>query len=336
MEQRRLITFMLTASLIMLGYLQLQLLLNPPQPPAEVAEQADALPDAQQDVADRDEPAAAGSTDVDAPPPAAVAAEVTSPTDFAGDRLEDEAPEPLVSLQRHVLGSLDPTSPYQVAVTFSNQGAAIERIELNDPHYQELDEASGYLGHLSLTDAETGGCVIDTVASGTPAALATCIDGGAPMGLQGTLFEMNDKVAFPARRGDRIVGLNDLEIADAASFQAALRETRPKQTIALTVMREDGNGTESRLRFETELTKHPLSVVAPEYGFDQDQAEADQLSFLCTFGKLSDAKVGLGKDEINGLPSLWKAPWKVALLEDGNGIEFRRRLTTAEVAERWW
>src|SRR5205814_10558616 len=57
-----------------------------------------------------------------------------------------------VPLQRLTLGSLDPASPSKLLVTLTNRGAAVERVELNNPRYKSVEDQSGYLGHIAPTD----------------------------------------------------------------------------------------------------------------------------------------------------------------------------------------
>ena len=42
------------------------------------------------------------------------------------------------------------TIPYRMLVTLTNKGAAVARIELNSPRYCDIDDRSGYLGHLVM------------------------------------------------------------------------------------------------------------------------------------------------------------------------------------------
>ena len=58
-----------------------------------------------------------------------------------------------------------------MVVWFNSRGAAIECIALNSPRFSDLDDKSGYLGYLALTD-EKEGCRINAVGAGTPAATA--------------------------------------------------------------------------------------------------------------------------------------------------------------------
>src|SRR5206468_595760 len=87
------------------------------------------------------------------------------------------AAAPTVPLQRLTLGSLDPTSPSKLLVTLVNRGAAVERVELNNPRYKSVEDQSGYWGHLALADWKRGGAQVQVVGAGTPAALAGLVVG---------------------------------------------------------------------------------------------------------------------------------------------------------------
>ncbi|MFN2224513.1 MAG: hypothetical protein ACK2UH_18300, partial [Candidatus Promineifilaceae bacterium] len=65
----------------------------------------------------------------------------------------------------------------------NTRGAAVERVELSSPKYRDLEDKSGYLGHLGLSD-EAGGCRVGVVGPGTPAAQAVCTKSQVPPGLQ--------------------------------------------------------------------------------------------------------------------------------------------------------
>ena len=58
-------------------------------------------------------------------------------------------------------------------VTLTNRGAALDRIELNSPRYRDIDDRSGYLGHLVMDKTIQGeGLPVQVVGEGTPAAKA--------------------------------------------------------------------------------------------------------------------------------------------------------------------
>ena len=120
-----------------------------------------------------------------------------------GDTPEATKPKkpdaPKIPQQWTTLGSIDESSPYRMLVTFTNQGAAIERIELASEQYLDLEDWDGYLGHLALTAAKGGGCQVNVVGDGTPAALATAT-GVSPGLLPGDVIHSIDGVAtrYPA------------------------------------------------------------------------------------------------------------------------------------------
>ena len=63
------------------------------------------------------------------------------------------AAQPEISEQWLTLGSADPASPYRMLVTLTNRGAAVARIELNSPRFRNLEDQTGYLGHLAAQAA---------------------------------------------------------------------------------------------------------------------------------------------------------------------------------------
>ncbi len=198
MEQRRQLTFILTATLVMLGYFQLQLIFNPPPPPVE--ENAVEVVAGEENDAGADDAATAGEGLAAGESPGSDGADDESDVAGAGREtlLDDGKPMTPVPFQRVVLGSLDPTSPYQMVVFFSNRGAAIERIELNNPRYQDIDARDGYLGSLALTDDPQGGCLIGAVAPGSPAALARPLEHDQGIGLRAASYSL-DENGMPRR-----------------------------------------------------------------------------------------------------------------------------------------
>src|SRR5205085_3323098 len=125
---------------------------------------------------------------------------------------EAEAIKPAKEVaEEHVtLGSLDELDGYRMLVTFTNRGAAIERIELNSPRFHDLDDRSGYLGSLSPVDAgkgdegQGGVARVRIVGPGTPAAAAG------------------------VKPGDVITAVNELAITSAEELTLALERTKPE------------------------------------------------------------------------------------------------------------
>ncbi len=301
-KEKRLIRFLLASSLVMLVFLQIQTIRNPPKPKDVAVEDGDAVGEddgnAENDQGDDQDNDAQDADGDDAVP---------GPDGQPGNDIQ---PTGEVANQRLILGSLDPASPYQMAVYFNNRGATIERIELNNPRYQQLDDKSGYLGFLGLEDAPTGGCRVAYVAPGSPAESAKLMP------------------------EDRIIQFGPHEIPDAATFHIERAKTRPGQTVELTVMRGAGAAAQSK-KISVTLVKRPLSLISPEpFPHSEDQPE-DQLSFLWTLGRVGEKKVGIEQDEIKGLPSLRNANWEMRHLPAegslGEGVEFSRRITRAEL-----
>ena len=85
------------------------------------------------------------------------------------------------------------------------------RIELNSPRYCDIDDRSGYLGHLvdGPTRANGDGCLVQVVGPGTPAAEA---------GL---------------KPGDVIKAVDGKPVTDQESLEAVLAKTKPKQKVQL-------------------------------------------------------------------------------------------------------
>ncbi len=235
-----------------------------------------------------------------------------------------EDPEPAVSdkpreefaNRRVTLGSLAPGSPYRLLVTFNNQGAAIERIELTERteaeafRYRELYAKNGYLGHLALSDEPNGtGCRVNVVGPGTPAAEA---------GLQAD--DMIQRV--------KVGNGNASEIRNSLVFEKQLATTKPGQTIEVTVSRQDSAGVAATRNLAIKLIPQPLSIVRPE--------GSDPRSLLFTLQSIGGKSVERGLDELKGLPSLHGENWEVEEIEDkgkGPAVEFRFSLTKSDLQE---
>jgi YidC/Oxa1 family membrane protein insertase len=304
--EKRFALFLVLSSLI----LMIHLMAHQPFVPPEDA----ALEEQLQDDPDAIEPQV---VDVDAPEPADDLPLAEQPELAA-------VPAPEAEPQLATLGSLASDSPYKLLVTLNNRGAAIERIELNQRtdwggfRFRDSDRRGGYLGHLHGEDSPDGGCLVRIVGPGTPAATARPLDSATEVGL---------------RSGDTIVRLDDQPIGSAPDATQYLAGRRPGQTVRIEVARPDSS---ANLVFETTLTEEPLSIVQPEVNRHAQTSRPDALSFLFTLTQIGKKSAERGQDEIVGLPSLREGYWHVEQLEDeGNGpaIEFRRRLTSADLAK---
>jgi len=258
--------------------------LRPPEPPAVATKPAEKKPEEKPKQPEAKVAEASKPPEVKAAAPKKPAA--------------PEVPEQLVTL-----GSLDPKSPYRMLVTLTNRGAALVRAELNDAKFRDIEDRSGYLGHLSLDGAQGmiigpgGGYRVDVVGPGTPAAEA---------GL---------------KLGDVIVALNDQPVTGVHGFHQLLRKTSPRQKVNLKV-RRDGK----EIAVSVPLIRQPLAVVKPE--------STDPLSLLLTMYQVDGEKLGEPEkkqiDPRRELPDakLRNSTWQV----ESNGadqVTFRRPL------EKW-
>ena len=240
--ERRFVLFLILSFGILLSYSWL----SPPRP-ARPRQQA-------QDAADRAaDKAKRPADDEDKTPDAVVAKPATEPEKAAPTIKLPPEPEP--SQQWITLGSADDADPYRMLVTLTNKGAAVARIELNSPRYCDIDNRSGYLGHLIVDpEAAEDGCPVQVVGPGTPAAEA---------GL---------------KSGDVIKAIDGKPIADPAALEAALDKTKPKRTVEVIIVR-DGK----ELTIPVKLRRRPLAVVNPE--------GSDPLSMLLTLQQFDKQKI---------------------------------------------
>ena len=104
-------------------------------------------------------------------------------------------------------------------MTFNSKGAAIERVELTARNangklkYRNLEDKSGYLGNLALTIRREGGCIVNVVGDGTPAALA---------GLS---------------RGDVLLSVDGVPLNEPRELKQALSAKKPGESVTLLVER---------------------------------------------------------------------------------------------------
>lgn len=223
-----------------------------------------------------------------------------------GEAAPPEAPpEPQLPEKWISLGSVDPADPYRMLVTLSTRGAAVARIELSSPRFRDLDDRSGYLGHLVIDPAAEGpGCKVDVVGRGTPAHKA---------GL---------------KPGDLIRAVDGQEVTGWTTLRKVLDRKDPGQVVHLKVLR-DG----AELQLPVTLARRPLEVVRPE--------GHDPLSFRMTLAKLDNAELKPSTDtvqvgeELKGV-RLWEANWELVSADEQAAV-FRRVLPAAglEIVKRY-
>ena len=156
-------------------------------------------------------------------------------TDVADKQAADADAAPLeevdADLQYVTLGSVDPESPYRLAITLTNQGAGVRRVELSSPRFRDLHDRGGYMGHLELTPDKSGGLRVQSLVAGSPAAVA---------GIE---------------VGDRITSFTT-----TAELTKALEKLKPKKQLTLQVARGDQAPVDRVIT----LTRRPLEVIRPE------------------------------------------------------------------------
>jgi len=289
--ERRFILFIALSLGVVLANGWLMSKLNPPKPKPAAAQQAAGQP--AEDKPGVEKPAADGRDKVaDAGVKPAEAAATKAPAQAAAPA----ATEPEIAEQWVTLGSADPADPYRMLVTLTNRGAAVLRIELSSPRYRDLDDRSGYLGHLVQNPDLVGrGAVVAAVGKGTPAAKA---------GLQ---------------PGDVITHLNDVAIASGAALNRALLRTKPNHRVTLVVDRKG-----ERLELAADLIRQPLEVVRPE--------DRDPLSFLMTLQQVDEQKLDGSEKVVDDskpreLPGvrLRTGNWEI-VDPQADAVTFRRRL----------
>jgi len=314
-ENRRFILFIIGAIAILIGNMLLWSKLHP-IPPQPAAEQKQNQPLAEKNTPEKvnvnggevvAENKAGGENKATTVPAAAEAAEPAT--------------------QWFTLGSADPgtNNPYRLLVTLTNHGAAVERIELSSSHYRDLENRSGYLGHLAAEDSPDG-AKVNMVAPGTPAAEA---------GLQ---------------QGDIITALDGSAIANAEALGKALKNTSPDQKIKLAISRSGQQQTVSAT-----LGRRPLEVVRPEVFTPEMQipepldvvagSAHDPFSFLLTLSEFDKKKIaeknpGEAKastaDPLQSLDAelpgvkLRTANWE-GKQADADTVEFTRKLSNLDL-----
>ncbi|NOZ39426.1 MAG: membrane protein insertase YidC [Planctomycetes bacterium] len=164
---------------------------------------------------------------------------------LAEDGVEAEPLEEIASdLEYVTLGSVDPEAPYRLAVTLTNQGAGIRRVELSSPRFRDLHDRGGYLGHLELTTDNSGGLRIQSLVAGTPAAEAG--------------LEVGDRIVSYTNGGTD--GGEQTPLTSAEEFGKLLVSRKPRQELTLQVARGEGAPVD---RVVT-LARRPLEVIRPE------------------------------------------------------------------------
>jgi len=306
---RRFATFLALTVLLWTGFIAAQYYFGPKQP-AVAKKPGDEKPGGQPDGKDI-------AADKGAKPADKLAKDNARPA--AQAEIKAALPEIAEPLVYCTLGSLDHASGVNMLVTCVSRGAAIERVELNSPRYKSVEDQSGYLGHLALSDAKSGGAEVSVVGPGTPAALAKATGTIGP----GLVV------------GDVIKKIDDQEVEGAVALTTYLEtKTRHDQNVTLLVKRKE---FPQPFEFTVLLIRRPMEIVRPEdhayknangvmqfFGFDQP-------SLLLSLDSVGGRSLRVTEEEIPGLPPLRTAHWKV---EDKGPdfVEFSATLNDAALA----
>jgi len=298
---KRTVTFIASAMLVMVAYLAIRAKFFPPPQPAPNDDQAKV--EAGEDPAGAKKEDEKKKTDSET--------KKGDPTTEPGDpdtvTEPDTEPEeePAETLPTRVIsiGSLDRDEGVNYLATFTTTGGAIKRLELSNQRYLDLDIAHGYLGNLELEEV-TGGLKIgvNIEGAGTPADLA---------GL---------------RRDWVITGVGGTPTTTLIEYDAALAETKPEDTIKLDVKTADG----SKKVVEATLTRAPLQLLKPESSVFEDEVRRHPYSFRLTLAKPPEQH----QDVTEVIDSLLEGNWELVTPKEPTTadrvVEFARTLTTAE------
>ncbi len=203
----------------------------------------------------------------------------------------DEPPTQAAPRKFLTLGSLDGSSPYRILVTLDSQGAALQRVEL--AKYFDIEDRSGYLGALDLVPTQ-GGCLVQVVGPGSPAALAT-----TPGGVAGL------------KEGDILTQVDDQEAKFPSDVALFLSKSKPKQEVKLAITRGG-----QKLVYTTILTKRPLALISPETHTFGDKGEeqtvTDPASLLMTLETVGKTSIKSKENDLPGVDSPRTENWHIA------------------------
>jgi YidC/Oxa1 family membrane protein insertase len=238
-------------------------------------------------------------------------AKAPAPPEKAQPNKPEAPPEKKIDEPRQwvTLGSadLDPKNPFRMLITLSNEGASIVRAEFSNGRYRDLDDRSGYLGHLVMDNTDPGpGCLVQVVGEGTPAAMAG------------------------VRPGDRILQLvnngQSTAINGPVGLEVALRSTKPGKSVGLLIQR----GKDRLPTIDVTLIRRPLEAIRPERKkpdidwFENGPLDAinlkenSPLSFLMTLQGVDDKNPNNLPPDIDA-----DAKWEEELTREMPGVSLR-------------
>ena len=304
---KRFFTFIILAMAILMGH---QLLMNkffppPPKPVAQKPADAKKPDDPQKPAATND----AAKKDAEKP-----AAEPNKPAADPANPAEDIAPA------WTTLGSLDDDGPFRLLVTFTNKGAAVERVELSNHRYHEVDNihpVAAYLGHFAAEPVIEGegekakpiGCKVNVVGPGTPAALA---------GIE---------------KGDVVLAVAGQPTPTPAQLDRVLAVVDPLSSVKVKVRRAGGER-----EFDVALRRAPLQLIKPEFSDPATPAKPDPFSFLLTVQEAAGRLLGVEERELKDV-ALLEGNWELLPTDAAqpNTAAFRRTVPelNVEITKRY-
>jgi YidC/Oxa1 family membrane protein insertase len=295
--EKRVVLFMVLSAGIMLSYVAFQAAFGPKKAPLPLAKKAD---DGKKKGTEKPKP------EKEKVPVAAEKPEKPAPTEVAATKAKQ---------QWLTLGSVDPESPYRLLATFNSRGGTVERIELASPRYRNLNDRSGYLGHLALQTVKGKGAEVRVVGAGTPAAQAVAQKDSKIVGLAA---------------GDVIEAFNGTAVKTKEDLLDALHETKHGDSATIDVMRGS-----QKLVFDVNLGRRPLEVIHPEtedYEEGDPTATPHPLSCLLTLTGRRNANTTFTPAPNDPLrTNQWDG--KVVTRGKDQAVEFTYRLSDAEAKE---
>lgn len=230
MDKKNLIAFLaLSLAVVLIS----QMLFPPAQPPKPK--------DAEKPAAAADAGAKPGEAAKLAAAPGQAPADPNALAEVA-DPAANVAPVPAVPevpLEFVSLGSIDRDTGYRMLVTFTNQGAAVRRAELSSPRFLDLNDRTGYLGHLEFENTPAG-LKVRAVGEGTPAKLAG--------------IKVGDIITSVEREKGKPVAVKTID-----EFEAVRTKTKPGQDFLLSISRDAASQ-----QLTAKLVRRPLEVMRPE------------------------------------------------------------------------
>lgn len=326
--ERRFFLFIVVACLVLVTHAVIVEVVLPPPPKPKPQAQADAgqqapaeRPEAPDGEAANQKPLGPDNTGVKPANEPGTPGE--PPTADAEPASAKAAAKPKHPHQAIGLGSYAPDSPFNLHLILNTQGGSLECVELTERdsrgalRYRELDEPHGYLGYLALAGV-AGGCQVNVVGAGTPAALARC---------------QTPEIAPGLLPGDVIQSLQAGGAAvevDIIRLPQLLAATKPGDKIVLTVARANGGATQS-LKFDVTLDTKPLEIIHPESaGLTTWNAVGPRDPLSCLLALAPSGSLAEETPELVALErELRESDWEVQLVPGSSpAVEFHYTVET--------